>query len=384
MLFYSRLSFPSIVYSYQIVMKKTALYSWHEQAGAKIIDFGGYFMPVQYSGIIAEHKAVREAAGLFDVSHMGNFFVRGARAGEFLQYLTTNDIGALSDGDAQYNLMLYPDGGIVDDLIIYRIDAGTWFLIVNASNALKDFEWIGQHIGAFDGVSLEDRTDALSLVALQGPETAAILRIVLPDFDFAALGTFTFRKTGFNGAELIIARTGYTGEQGVEICMPNEVAQELWTAIIGAGERYGIRPIGLGARDTLRLEMGYSLYGHEIDSTVNPLEARLKWVVKMQKGHFIGKGACEQVELSPRKTVAGFSLEGRALPRQHFKLYNADRQEIGTVCSGTLSPTLQEPIGTCSILKEYGKPGTRVFVEIRGALHPGTIRALPFVQSSPV
>ncbi|MCF8215488.1 MAG: glycine cleavage system aminomethyltransferase GcvT [Chlorobium sp.] len=365
-------------------MKKTALYSWHEQAGAKIIDFGGYFMPVQYSGIIAEHKAVREAAGLFDVSHMGNFFVRGARAGEFLQYLTTNDIGALSDGDAQYNLMLYPDGGIVDDLIIYRIDAGTWFLIVNASNALKDFEWIGQHIGAFDGVSLEDRTDALSLVALQGPETAAILRIVLPDFDFAALGTFTFRKTGFNGAELIIARTGYTGEQGVEICMPNEVAQELWTAIIGAGERYGIRPIGLGARDTLRLEMGYSLYGHEIDSTVNPLEARLKWVVKMQKGHFIGKGACEQVELSPRKTVAGFSLEGRALPRQHFKLYNADRQEIGTVCSGTLSPTLQEPIGTCSILKEYGKPGTRVFVEIRGALHPGTIRALPFVQSSPV
>ncbi|MBN1278592.1 MAG: glycine cleavage system aminomethyltransferase GcvT, partial [Chlorobiaceae bacterium] len=155
-------------------------------------------------------------------------------------------------------------------------------------------------------------------------------------------------------------------------------------AIIGAGERYGIRPIGLGARDTLRLEMGYSLYGHEIDSTVNPLEARLKWVVKMQKGHFIGKGACEQVELSPRKTVAGFSLEGRALPRQHFKLYNADRQEIGTVCSGTLSPTLQEPIGTCSILKEYGKPGTRVFVEIRGALHPGTIRALPFVQSSPV
>ncbi|KUL20411.1 glycine cleavage system aminomethyltransferase GcvT [Chlorobium limicola] len=361
-------------------MKKTALYPWHEQAGAKIIDFGGYLMPVQYSGIIAEHKAVREAAGLFDVSHMGNFYVRGVRAGEFLQYLTTNDLAKVSDGEAQYNLMLYTDGGVVDDLIVYRIDAETYFLIVNASNSPKDYAWIQKHIGAFEGVSIEDRTDELSLVALQGPMSGAILHKVFPDEDFSSLASFRFRKVFYNGTELLIARTGYTGEQGVEICLPNGSALEFWSALMEAGEEYGIQPIGLGARDTLRLEMGYSLYGHEIDSTVNPLEARLKWVVKMEKGPFIGKEACRQVELNPRYAVAGFSLDGRALPRQHFRLYNSDRQEIGTVCSGTLSPTLQEPIGTCSILREYSRPGTHVMVEIRGTMHQGVIRALPFVQ----
>lgn len=365
-------------------MKKTALYSWHERAGAKIIDFGGYLMPVQYSGIIAEHKAVREAAGLFDVSHMGNFYIRGTKAVEFLQYLTTNDLSKVSDGEAQYTLMLYTDGGIVDDLIIYRIDAETFFLIVNASNAAKDYEWIQQHIGAFEGVTLEDRTDEFSLVALQGPRSGEILKKVFPDADIGKLGSFRFRKCQYGGSEIMVARTGYTGEPGVEICMPNAVAPELWSALMGAGADCGIQPIGLGARDTLRLEMGYSLYGHEIDSTVNPLEARLKWVVKMQKGPFIGREACYQVELSPRRAVVGFSLEGRVLPRQHFRIFNSDRQEIGTVCSGTLSPTLQEPIGTCSLLREYSQPGTPLFVEIRGSLHPGVVRALPFVQRSPV
>ncbi|MCF8382491.1 MAG: glycine cleavage system aminomethyltransferase GcvT [Chlorobium sp.] len=361
-------------------MKKTALYSWHEKAGAKIIDFGGYLMPVQYSGIIAEHKAVREAAGLFDVSHMGNFAITGARAGEFLQYLTTNDLSKVSDGEAQYNLMLYPDGGIVDDLIIYRIDAGSFFLIVNASNAEKDLAWIGQHIGAFEGVGLEDLTGTLSLVALQGPRSREVLRKVFPDHDLASLRPFRFLKISWKGREIMIARTGYTGEEGVEICIPNEAALDLWSALMAAGNEYGILPVGLGARDTLRLEMGYSLYGHEIDSTVNPLEARLKWVVKSGKGHFIGREACQQAELAPRRAVVGFSLEGRALARQHFRIFNSDRQEIGTVCSGTLSPTLQEPIGTCSILREYSRPGTPLFVEIRGSLQPGVVRALPFVQ----
>jgi aminomethyltransferase len=365
-------------------MKKTALYSWHEQAGAKIIDFGGYLMPVQYSGIIAEHRAVREAAGLFDVSHMGNFFIRGTRALEFLQYLTTNDLSKISDGEAQYTLMLYTDGGIVDDLIIYRIDGETFFLIVNASNTEKDSEWIRKHIGAFDGVTLEDHTDELSLVALQGPRSREILQKVFPETDFTALGSFEFRKLPYGGSDIMVARTGYTGEPGVEICMPNAVALELWSGMMAAGADYGMQPVGLGARDTLRLEMGYSLYGHEIDSTVNPLEARLKWVVRMQKGPFIGKEACYQVELSPRRAVAGFSLEGRALPRQHFRIFNSDRQEIGVVCSGTLSPTLQEPIGTCSLLREYSKPGTPLFVEIRGSLHPGVVRPLPFIQHSQV
>jgi aminomethyltransferase len=361
-------------------MKKTALFSWHEQAGAKIIDFGGFLMPVQYAGIIAEHRAVREAAGLFDVSHMGNFYVRGERSLEFLQYLTTNDLGRVRDGQAQYTLMLYPDGGIVDDLIIYRISADTFFLIVNASNCEKDFSWISEHIREFDGVTLEDRTGSLSLIALQGPKSMDILDRVFPGEGLRDLGSFHFRTLLREGAEIMVARTGYTGEEGVEICLPNEQAVSLWTALMAAGKDDGIQPIGLGARDTLRLEMGYSLYGHEIERDVNPLEARLKWVVKMGKHNFIGKQACEQVEIDRRNGVVGFALEGRAIPRQGFKVYNSDHQEIGHVCSGTMSPTLQEPIGTASVLVEYTGTGTGLFVEIRGALHPGFVRALPFVH----
>ena len=363
-------------------MKKTALYSWHEQAGAKIIDFGGYLMPVQYSGIIAEHKAVRNAAGLFDVSHMGNFYVKGIRAKDFLQSVTTNDLEKLEAGNAQYNLMLYPHGGIVDDLIIYRIDRDTYFLIVNASNAPKDFAWLQQHIHDFEGVTLDDHTDRLSLIALQGPVAFDILQIVFPSLDIESLGTFQFCNTTFQGSDLIIAKTGYTGEKGVEICLPDEIALPLWQALFDAGQEFGIKPIGLGARDTLRLEMGYSLYGHEIDQDTNPLEARLKWVVKMKKGHFVGKEACQQVELNLKRGVAAFSLEGRALPRQGFKVYNTDRQEIGWVCSGTLSPTLQEPIGTCNIVREYLAPGTAILVEVRGTFHTGVIRTLPFVTTS--
>ncbi|TLU87825.1 MAG: glycine cleavage system aminomethyltransferase GcvT [Chlorobium sp.] len=363
-------------------MKKTALYPWHEQAGAKIIDFGGYLMPVQYTGIIAEHNAVRSVAGIFDVSHMGNFYVRGRLAKDFLQYMTTNDLDMAQDGQAQYNLMLYPSGGIVDDLIIYRIDSETFFLIVNASNAPKDFEWLQQHTGAFEGVELEDHTDRLSLIALQGPQALDILAPVFPSVDVESLGSFQFCSTFFQGAEVIIARTGYTGEKGVEICLPNEVAISLWEALIAAGKESGIQPIGLGARDTLRLEMGYSLYGHEIDQDINPLEARLKWVVKMNKGHFIGREACQQVMTNLQRGVAGFILDGRILPRQHFKVYNSDRQEIGWVCSGTLSPTLQKPVGTCNIVREYITPGTPILVEVRGALHTGEIAALPFITTS--
>ena len=363
-------------------MKKTALYSWHEQAGAKIIDFGGYLMPVQYAGILAEHRAVRNAAGIFDVSHMGNFYVKGAQAKDFLQYLTTNDLEKLEAGQAQYNLMLYPNGGIVDDLIIYRIDRDTYFLIVNASNAQKDYEWLQQHITAFEGVTLEDHTDQLSLIALQGPFAITILNTVFPYLDIASLGSFQFCKTLFQGLEVIIARTGYTGEKGVEISLPNSIALPLWQALVDAGKEYGIQPVGLGARDTLRLEMGYSLYGHEIDQDTNPLEARLKWVVKLNKDHFIGKEACKQVELNLTRGVAGFSLDGRVLPRQNFKVYNTDRQEIGWVCSGTLSPTLEEPVGTCNVVIEYIKPGSPILVDVRGVYHTGVIRTLPFVTTS--
>ncbi|KAA6232111.1 glycine cleavage system aminomethyltransferase GcvT [Chlorobium phaeovibrioides] len=361
-------------------MKKTSLSSWHEKAGAKIIDFGGWLMPVQYSGIMAEHKAVRSAAGLFDVSHMGNFYVKGRRALEFLQSVTTNDLSRTVDGQAQYTIMLYENGGIVDDLIIYRIDSVTFFLIVNAGNCDKDFAWLEEHAGAFEGVQLSNHSDQLSLIALQGPKAFSILSRVIPEIDADRLPSFHFRQLPFMGAELMVARTGYTGEAGVEICLPNALAQPLWEALLDAGREDGLVPVGLGARDTLRLEMGYSLYGHEIDQDTNPLEARLKWVVSMEKGPFIGREACRQVELNPRFGVAGFSLEGRALARQGCRVFNADRQEIGKVCSGTISPTLQEPIGTASLVREYLKPGTPVFVEIRGSLQPGQIRRLPFVK----
>lgn len=362
-------------------MKTTALYSWHEQAGAKIIDFGGYLMPVQYAGIIAEHRAVREAAGLFDVSHMGNFYVRGARAAEFLQYLTTNDVSKVVDGQAQYTLMLYPDGGIVDDLIIYRIDEQNWFIIVNASNCEKDFNWMTEHLGEFEGITLENRTDELSLIALQGPKAMGILERVFPGAGLGNLRSFHFATVTFDGSDALVARTGYTGEEGVEICLPNGKAVALWTALMEAGREEGIQPIGLGARDTLRLEMGYSLYGHEIERDVNPLEARLRWVVRMNKQNFIGKQACEQVQIDRRRDVVGFAMEGRAIPRQGFKVFNSDRQEIGQVCSGTMSPTLQEPIGTASVLIDYAAAGTPLFVEIRGTLQPGSVRPLPFVHA---
>jgi len=361
-------------------MKKTALSSWHEQAGAKMIDFGGYLMPVQYAGILAEHRCVREDAGLFDVSHMGNFYVRGANAQAFLQYLATNDLSRVKDGQAQYTLMLYPDGGIVDDLIIYRISADVFFLVVNASNCAKDYDWIREHVGAFEGVELEDATDRYSLIALQGPKSFDILDKVFPESGLDSLKSFSFTMLDFEGETIMIARTGYTGEDGVEICLPNMVAPALWNVFMESGKAFGIQPVGLGARDTLRLEMGYSLYGHEIDRDVNPVEARLKWVVKMNKGNFIGKQACEQAELNRMRGVAGFSLDNRAIARQHYKVYNTDHQEIGWVCSGTISPTLNEPIGTANIFYDYTRLGTPLLVDIRGSYQPGIVRRLPFVH----
>ncbi|MBF0585644.1 glycine cleavage system aminomethyltransferase GcvT [Prosthecochloris sp. N3] len=363
-------------------MKTTALSAWHTSAGAKMIDFGGYLMPVQYKGIIAEHTCVRSSAGLFDVSHMGNFTVTGDRAEQFLQYMTTNDVTRLSDGEAQYTLMLYPDGGIVDDLIIYRISRDSWFMVVNASNMEKDFNWLEEHLGAFDGVRLENHTDELSLIALQGPRAFAVLERVLPGETCAGLKPFEFARTTFNGEDVLVAATGYTGEQGVEISVPNPVAEALWTALMDAGAEEGIQPIGLGARDTLRLEMGYPLYGHEINRDTNPIETRLKWVTRLEKEDFIGRAACQQVYSSPQRTVAGVLMQERAIPRQGFTVYNADREPVGSVCSGTMSPTLKKPIATVDIRRDCMAPGTEVQLEVRGRWFRGEVVRLPFVARS--
>ena len=363
-------------------MKKTPLYSWHRAAGAKIIDFGGYLMPVQYDGIIAEHRCVRSAAGLFDVSHMGTFALRGEQSAGFLQYVTSNDAASLADGQAQYTLMLYQDGGIVDDLILYRIDRESWFMIVNAGNMEKDFEWLTRQLPAFDGVELENLSGSRSLIALQGPKSMDILERVFPGGVSRDLRPFHFQNAAFRDVEVTVAGTGYTGEKGVEISVPGERAEALWETLMAEGAADGIRPIGLGARDTLRLEMGYPLYGHEIDRHTNPLEARLKWVTKLDKGEFIGRDACLAVDGTPRKTVAGFVMEERAIPRQGCLLYDSREGEIGTVCSGTMSPTLRQPIGTASILRSAMKPGTPLFLEVRGKRYRGRVVKLPFVRKS--
>ncbi len=368
--------------AFHTFMKKTALYAWHEAAGAKIIDFGGYLMPVQYSGIIAEHTCVRSIAGLFDVSHMGNFMVKGPGAKAFLQYMTTNDLDKLSDGQAQYTLLLYPDGGIVDDLIIYRIDADTWFMVVNASNMEKDFSWLQGHLGMFQGVTLENHTDELSLIALQGPRSMDILNRVFTGGECSGLNPFHFRTVRFDGREVIVAATGYTGEPGVEISVPNDAAVALWLALMEAGSPEGIQPVGLGARDTLRLEMGYPLYGHEINRETNPLEARLKWVTKLDKGDFIGRDACLAVDSDPHRTVVGFIMRERAIPRQGSIIYDSDRQPVGTVCSGTMSPTLKQPLGTADVPRSCMKIGTQIYLEVRGKFFKGEVVKLPFVSRS--
>ncbi len=361
-------------------MKKTALYSWHQEAGAKMIDFCGYLMPVQYSGIIAEHKCVRASAGLFDVSHMGNFYVKGSRSLDFLQFMTTNDAASLKNDQAQYTLMLYPDGGIVDDLIIYRIDHETWFLVVNASNMEKDFEWLRKNMQKFDGVSIENHTERLSLIALQGPKSMHILQRVLSFSVCGQLSSFRFLRTGFQDTEVMVACTGYTGEKGVEISVPNDHAVELWRALMEKGGEFGIQPVGLGARDTLRLEMGYPLYGHEISSETNPIETRLKWVTKLDKGDFIGREACIETDRHPERTVVGFVMEERAIPRQGYTLYDAAENKIGTVCSGTMSPTLQKPIGTADVLHSSKEPGSDVFMKVRNKQYHGKVVRLPFVK----
>ncbi len=296
--------------------------------------------------------------------------------------MTTNDAAGLRDGQAQYTLMLYPDGGIVDDLIIYRIAEDTWFMIVNAANMEEDFEWLSRHAGSFAGVTLENRSGRQSLVALQGPKSIGILERVFPAEAWRELEPFHFRKVEFDGGEVFVAATGYTGERGVEISVSSESVEKLWKTFVAEGESSGLQPIGLGARDTLRLEMGYPLYGHEIDSGTNPLESRLKWVTRLDKPDFIGRDACLAVERVPRKTVAGFVMEERAIPRQGCLLFDSDGEEVGTVCSGTMSPMLQQPVGTARVLRSVMKPGTPLFLEVRGGRYRGRVVKLPFVTRS--
>ncbi|MBC8042236.1 MAG: glycine cleavage system aminomethyltransferase GcvT [Rhizobacter sp.] len=366
-------------------MKHTPFYQIHKSAGAKLIDFGGFEMPVQYEGIIAEHKAVRNSVGVFDVSHMGEIEVKGTNALAFLQRITTNDVSKLAQGQAQYTAMLYQnqkdimDGGVVDDLIVYKIADDDYFLIVNASNKDKDFAWMQRN--QIFNLTLTDRSDDLSLLAVQGPNAERTLQKIT-DVDLSKIEYYHFTRGVLAGVEMMISRTGYTGEPGFEICFENGHAEKVWNALFESGKEFDIKPIGLGARDTLRTEMGYSLYGHEIDETTNPVEAGLGWITKLDKGAFNGKEACEKVKANPARKLVGFVLKNKSIARQGFEMMDEAGNKIGVVCSGTMSPSLEKPIGTGYVLLPFAKAGSKVFINIRGKAEEAEVVKTPFLKKS--
>ena len=363
-------------------MKQTAFLPIHRELGAKIVPFAGYEMPVSYSGILEEHRTVRSAAGVFDVSHMGEFRVTGPDAAALVQKVTTNDVGRIAKGKVQYSAMCRPDGGIVDDLLVYHL-GDAFMLVVNASNLEKDLDWIR---AAAKGLKAEvnDESDATSLLALQGPRSHEIMKAVA-GVDLSTMPYYSWTETTLAGVKALVSRTGYTGEAGYELYFDASPAsaRAMWDALMAAGAPFGIRPIGLGARDTLRLEMGYCLYGNDIGETTNPIEAGLGWITKFDKGDFIGRAALLSVRDSgAKRRLAGFTLdEPKAVPRQHYPLV-AGGKEVGEVTSGTLSPSLDQGIGMGYLPIPYAAPGTRISIMIRGNAAPATTVRLPFVKSN--
>lgn len=348
----------------QNTLNKTPLFETHKSLNAKMIDFGGWFMPVQYSGIIEEHKAVRNAAGLFDLSHMGEIEVSGHQALEFLQYVTTNDVSKLAEWQAHYTFMLYPDGGIVDDLIVYR-QPDKYLLVVNASNAQKDLLWLKetQTLKGFD-LTIRDRSWATALISIQGPKSVEILKphvnINLDEIDY-----YHFGQGQVGDAPGLIARTGYTGEDGFEIFVNRVYAEKVWNLLMGAGKDQGLLPIGLGARDTLRLEAKMALYGNDIDASTNPLDAGLAWAVKMEKGDFCGKRFLQTVkQAGPKRKLVGFEVKDKAIARHGYPVAKGAKM-VGKVTSGAPSPTLGKNIGLAYVPVDSSAIGTKLEVIIR-------------------
>ncbi|MDB5032862.1 MAG: Aminomethyltransferase [Chlorobi bacterium] len=360
-------------------LQRTALYDVHVALGAKIVPFAGFEMPVLYKGIIAEHTAVRERVGIFDVSHMGEVTVKGARALDFIQKITINDASVLTDGGAQYSAMCLPNGGIIDDLLVYRRAENDYLLVINASNIGKDFAWMEEN--AIDGAELRNVSDDYSLLAVQGPKAIETLR-KLTDTDLDAIEYYHFVDGRVAGVDAIISRTGYTGEVGFELYLSSqkEQSEKVWNAVMEAGAEFGIEPTGLGARDTLRLEMAYCLYGNDIDETTNPIEAGLGWITKANKGEFNGKDAIVAVkEAKPSRKLVGFEMNERAVPRGHYRIV-AEGREIGEVTSGTSSPTLGKGLGLGYVESAYAKPGTAISIIIRDKEIPATVVKPPFVK----
>lgn len=357
-------------------VKKTALHDVHAGLGAKMVEFGGFMMPVQYRGIIDEHNSVRQSAGVFDVSHMGEFEFRGPAALEFLQRMTINDVAKLAPGQAQYSAMCYPDGGIVDDLIIYRL-IDRYMAIVNAANLQKDWQWLQQ--AATPEVGMHDVSEQTSLLAVQGRNAQATLQ-KLTKTNLSEIKYYWFALGEIAGVPAVIARTGYTGEDGFEIAFEEKQSVKIWDAIFEAGKPFNIEPIGLGARDTLRLEMKYCLYGNDIDQTTNPIEAGLGWITKLDKGDFLGKQAIAAVKAQgPRRKLIGFELPGKNIARHGYALLK-DGNAIGSVTSGTFSPSLQKSIGMGYVASDFSAIGSVITVDIRGRQMEASVVKTPFYQ----
>lgn len=361
-------------------MKKTPLNDIHRQAGARMVEFGGWDMPVQYAGVIAEHLAVRSAAGLFDVSHMGEIEVSGAEAFAFLQYATTNDVSRLVDGQVQYTALCYESGGVVDDLTLYRFSQSRYLLCVNAANSDKDFEWL-QKLKAsslYAAVELVNRSAEFSQLALQGPQSQQILA-ALTTIDLTALSYYHFCEGSVAGMEMLISRTGYTGEDGFELYCNVADGPALWQKLMEVGSASGLVPAGLGARDTLRLEKGYALYGHEIDAETMPIEARLGWITKLKKGDFVGREAMVKAKESGlTRQLIGLKLPSGGVPREGYPVF-CQGQEVGRVTSGTMSPSLKEGIALALVDSGAADSDTPLEIGIRKRRIVVERCSLPFV-----
>lgn len=364
------------------MLKQTPFYNLHEQGGAKLIDFGGFEMPVQYDSIRKEHKAVRQKVGMFDVSHMGEFIISGTEAEQFIQHITINDISKVETGKAQYSAMCYEDGGIVDDLLIYMLEENKYMLVVNASNIEKDFEWIDKH-NTFDA-ELSDNSSDMCLLAVQGPDSIKTLQ-KLTDANLSDIGFYNFESGELAGYDnIILSATGYTGEKGFELYFnKNDVdPKAIWTSIMEAGKEFDIEPCGLGSRDTLRLEKGFALYGNDITKDTNPLESRMGWLTKLDNEDFVGRDALLKAkENGLERKLVGFVVDDkRSIPRKDYAILDEDDNNIGVVTSGSRSITLNKNIGMGFVPVEYAQEGEHIYIEIRNRKAEAEVISPPFVS----
>ncbi|QQX76288.1 MULTISPECIES: glycine cleavage system aminomethyltransferase GcvT [Aequorivita] len=359
-------------------MKNTALSHIHEQLGAKMVPFAGYNMPVSYEGVNAEHETVRKSVGVFDVSHMGEFLITGPNALHLIQKICSNDISKIVDGQAQYNCMPNETGGIVDDLIVYKFEDGKYLLVVNASNIDKDWDWITKQNTM--GAEMRNLSDDYSLLAIQGPKAVEAMQSLTSE-DLSAIKFYHFKVADFAGiAHVIISATGYTGSGGFEIYCKNSEVEQVWNKVMEAGKDFGIKPIGLAARDTLRLEMGFCLYGNDINDTTSPLEAGLDWITKFTKDFINSENLKKQKEEGVKRKLIGFELNERGIPRHDYEIVDKDGKKIGTVTSGTMAPSLNKGIGMGYVTTENSAPGTEIFIQIRNKPVAATIVKTPFYK----